>query len=291
LNELGSEPNDYDKHFKLMADIDLSGYVYDRAVIGGDVPFDPVLQGDPFTGVFDGHGHTISHLTIDGRDKMGLFAIVGMWGNGQISGLGHVTNLGIIDANIVGSRDIGGLAGENFGRITNCFCTGQINGSSDVGGLIGRNFGSVTSSYSTGSVSGNWSVGGLVGDNFDGSISTSYSMSTTIGDQHAGGLAGRNWHGTITMCFSTGAVSGNDNVGGLVGKNSVVRGTVLGFWDTASSGVPGSAGGIGATTAEMQNAETFLDAGWDFVDETDNGTDDIWWINEGQDYPRLWWEE
>ena len=28
----------------------------------------------------------------------------------------------------------------------------------------------------------------------------------------------------------------------------------------------------------------------DFVGETDNGTDDIWWIVEGQDYPRLWWE-
>lgn len=21
-----------------------------------------------------------------------------------------------------------------------------------------------------------------------------------------------------------------------------------------------------------------------------NGTDDIWWILEGKDYPRLWWE-
>jgi hypothetical protein len=21
-----------------------------------------------------------------------------------------------------------------------------------------------------------------------------------------------------------------------------------------------------------------------------NGKDDIWWILEGQDYPRLWWE-
>ena len=29
---------------------------------------------------------------------------------------------------------------------------------------------------------------------------------------------------------------------------------------------------------------------WDFVGETENGTDDIWWIDEGQDYPRLWWE-
>ena len=46
----------------------------------------------------------------------------------------------------------------------------------------------------------------------------------------------------------------------------------------------------GRTTAEMRTASTFIDAGWDFVDETENGTDDIWWILEGQDYPRLWWE-
>ena len=24
--------------------------------------------------------------------------------------------------------------------------------------------------------------------------------------------------------------------------------------------------------------------------ETGNGAEDIWWILEGQDYPRLWWE-
>jgi hypothetical protein len=40
----------------------------------------------------------------------------------------------------------------------------------------------------------------------------------------------------------------------------------------------------------MQSAGTFLGAGWDFVDETVNGTKDIWRILEGQDYPHLWWE-
>jgi hypothetical protein len=40
----------------------------------------------------------------------------------------------------------------------------------------------------------------------------------------------------------------------------------------------------------MQTTVTFLDAGWDFADETINGTEDIWWILEGQDYPKLWWE-
>ena len=51
-----------------------------------------------------------------------------------------------------------------------------------------------------------------------------------------------------------------------------------------------SDGDMSKTTAEMQTASTFLEAGWDFVDETDNGTEDIWWILEGQDYPHLWWE-
>jgi hypothetical protein len=49
-------------------------------------------------------------------------------------------------------------------------------------------------------------------------------------------------------------------------------------------------GGTGKTTAGMQMAKTFLDAGWDFRDETAHSTEDIWWIDEGKDQPRLWWE-
>jgi hypothetical protein len=37
-------------------------------------------------------------------------------------------------------------------------------------------------------------------------------------------------------------------------------------------------------------AAKFLTAGWDFVGETANGTEDLWWILEGKDYPRLSWE-
>jgi hypothetical protein len=40
----------------------------------------------------------------------------------------------------------------------------------------------------------------------------------------------------------------------------------------------------------MMDVQTYLAAGWDFVGETANGTEDIWWILEGQDYPRLSWE-
>jgi hypothetical protein len=40
----------------------------------------------------------------------------------------------------------------------------------------------------------------------------------------------------------------------------------------------------------MQIASTFLGVGLDFVNETVNGTEDIQWILEGQEYPRLWCE-
>jgi len=40
----------------------------------------------------------------------------------------------------------------------------------------------------------------------------------------------------------------------------------------------------------MQTASTFLNAGWDFVGEMENGTEDIWAICEGVDYPHLAWE-
>jgi hypothetical protein len=58
-----------------------------------------------------------------------------------------------------------------------------------------------------------------------------------------------------------------------------------------TSGHTMSYGGIGKTTAEIQTAATFLEAGWDFVEETDNGSENIWGIDEGQDYPGLWWED
>jgi hypothetical protein len=141
----------------------------------------------------------------------------------------------------------------------------------DVGGLVGQNAAEVTHCYSSGSVSGGACVGGLVGCHY-GRLSTA----------------------TVTRCYSTGPVTGSDSVGGLVGYNfqgyNFQGLTTASFWDTQTSGQAKSDGGTGKTTAEMQTASTFLQAGWDFIGETANGTEDIWWINEGKDYPRLWWE-
>jgi hypothetical protein len=260
LNELGAERDDYDKHFKLMADIDFSGYLHERAVIAPDM-IDSGLQheGKPFTGVLDGNGHIISNLTIEGHSFLGLF--------GYLDGDAIISNLSIEAADVNGISDfVGSLAGFNYGSIIGCCCTGDVSGNDRVGGLMGDNSiaGNITNCYSTVTVNGNEKVGGLVG----------YTK------------------GNVTMCYSTGMViSEGQNAGGLVGDRHLHYGIVTDcFWDIQTSSQATSAGGTGKTTAEMQTADTFLEAGWDFVDENDNGNEDIWWILEGQDYPKLWLE-
>ena len=187
---------------------------------------------------------------------------------------------------------VGGLAGKSgrAGGIQACYSNTTVSGKMVVGGLVGdTDFeSSITMSNSTGTVTGSEYVGGLVGWHGNGNISNCYSTSTVGGDSIAGGLVGWNF-GRIATSYSTGTVTGNVEVSGLVGNNDYGSVT-LSFWDLETSGWNFSAGSTGKTTAEMQMAGTFLEAGWDFVDETVNGTDDIWWILEGQDYPRLWWE-
>ena len=295
---LGETPNDYDKHFILTADIDLDPNlpgrkVFDKAVIAADTnDANWQFDGTSFTGVFDGNGHTITNLTISGKGYLGLF--------GQL-GLGAmISNLGLEAIDVNGTSDhIGGLAGYNKGHITKNYITGTIIGDDEIGGLVGDNLGHVTECCSTGLVSGGESVGGLVGDNYS-SITTSYSNCTVSGVENTGGLLGHNFSGRVTRCFSTGLVTGTEGVGGLVGDNDANVNNSLwddndanitdSFWDMETSTQPHSDGGTGKTTAEMQTAQTFLDAGWDFVGETDNGTEDIWSICEGTNYPRFVWQ-
>ncbi|MHC4071814.1 MAG: GLUG motif-containing protein [Planctomycetota bacterium] len=214
LNELGAEPNDYDKHFKLMADIDLSGFSYDAALIAPDTN-DATRRhdGTRFRGVFDGNGHTISHLTIEGGSYLGLF--------GRLQSDAEVKDLRVVDVNITSSGDlVGGLVGHNDGgAVTRCYSTGAVSGRGWVGGLVGINYGSIDISYSNSAVSGDDRIGGLIGDNRGGNITISYSTGTISGDEDVGGLVGYN-SGNITTSYSTGTVRGGDRVGGLVGHDS-----------------------------------------------------------------------
>jgi hypothetical protein len=188
-------------------------------------------------------------------------------------------------------NNVGGLVGANvWGEIRECEATGVvISAVNPSGGLVGYNDGPVHDCSAEGTVMGNGDVGGLVGINASqkGKITNCYAGGGLVnGNVKVGGLVGRNWGGAISRSYSYGRVSGEHSVGGLVGWGDGP--VAASFWDVVRSNQTTSAGGTGKTTTEMQTATTFLDAGWDFVDETANGTEDIWWILEGKDYPRLW---
>jgi hypothetical protein len=204
---------------------------------------------------------------------------------------------------VSGERSVGGLVGWTYGDdsdVTECSATGPVTGNYEVGGLIGWNMGVVERSFARGRVDGTSSVGGLVGLNvpwcpwghclYRCSVRNCYATAPVAGERRVGGLVGANVDSVIWASYSTGTVSADANAGGLVGENRGDGDVRASFWDTVTSGLDVSDGGTGKTTAEMQTAATFLEAAWDFVGETANGTEDIWWIDEGQDYPRLWWE-
>jgi len=192
------------------------------------------------------------------------------------------------NCSVSGNDDVGGLVGANAdGIITDCYTNGSVFGGFAAGGLVGANGGTVTDCYATGSVSQRQYIGGLVGWN-EGTVTGCYATGSVSGDMIVGGLVAYNGgSGTLTDCYATGSVSGDLGVGGLICSNN---GTVTDcFWDIENTGQTTSDGGTGKSTVEMKTLSTFTFAGWDFVNETVNGTDDIWTINENVDYPKHVW--
>ncbi|HOQ05586.1 MAG TPA: hypothetical protein PKY88_10280 [Anaerohalosphaeraceae bacterium] len=204
----------------------------------------------------------------------------------------------------------GHLAGGNSGRVFRCAASGSLTVSgTEGGGLIGINTGTVESSSADVNItlypgSSKYAfIGGLIADNGgpvlnccakgNGTAYLLYGPSYTC---RAGGLIGRS-NPNILHCYSTGQVRGipapQTILGGLVGEKAG-QGNIdepYSFWDIQTSGCTVSAVGTGKTTAEMKMRSTFLAAGWDFTNETDNGPYETWRLcTDGIDYPRLNWQ-
>jgi hypothetical protein len=202
----------------------------------------------PFTGTFDGLGHTISGLRINqplsNGDGIGLFGTVALGAS--------VRNTGV-SGSITGDYYVGGLVGYNNGTITNSYATATVVSDNYGGGLVGYNKGTISSSYANGSVTGStysYYLGGLVGRNNAATISDSHAdVVVTAGtdSQGLGGLVGYNDVGTISNSYATGNVTGgsrSSNLGGLVGDsfgitsitNSYANGRVTGTGEAHSVG-------------------------------------------------------
>ena len=318
MNAIGADPNDWDKHFKLRDDIDLAAFTGTSFnMIGYYIDY---YNKKPFSGIFDGNDHTIANFTYESNDSnyIGLFANL----------TGEIKNLGLLypDVNAGAGSYVGSQVGYNYsGKVINCFTQGGfVSGSGQIGGLVGSNGGTILNSFTDCNVSGTADyVGGLAGYNYMGSIlscyssgdvkadakyvggligysdwivSESYATGSVSGQDNVGGLVGYNQRtffstpsGTVAKCYAVGAVSGTNNFGGLIGFND--SGPVYSsFWDTQTTEQATSDGGMPRTTAQMQDPNTFLDAGWDFVGEYENGPNDDWAEPLGGGYPVLSWQ-
>lgn len=281
MNNIGLLPGRWSRNYVLMNNIVLSG------------PFNPIgryestLDYDAFSGTFDGQGHSISGLSV-ASGGMGLFSCV----------TGRVKNVELISPDVHGDDNVGSLIGFLYGSVVqNCRVEGgSVWGNDNVGGLVGNNYqGYLTHCYSNTSVSGNSKVGGLFGYSYFSETLYSYALGPVSGVDYVGGFAGRLNYGLTKDCYCCGLVSGGSNVGGFLGghtqaqepNGSYFDDVVACFWDVNTSGQSESAGGTRLSTVQMYDVNTYLDAGWDFVGETENGPSNDWAERPGGGYPIL----
>ena len=202
----------------------------------------------------------------------------------------------------IGISSISGFVGNNYGSI---YCSGSAMGITALdyqgaGGfaLYNRTGGIIRNCFSTGDVSGESYTGGFITTNY-GDIDNCYASGKVEGGQYCGGFAGEDHNGLINNCYASGPVISGDYSGGFVGRayrNCVIENC---FCDVTNSGLESGIGDalsdatdvVGKTSEGMITKATFIDAGWDFVGEDENGTDDVWRMCEdGVYYPKLAWE-
>ncbi len=194
----------------LGADIDLTDIEYEWLLVGNET--------NPYTGIFEGSGYTITGLTIN-QSSSGYVGLIG-----YLSSDGKVQNLTLENVSITGNYSVGGVVGRNNGTVTDCGVSGTVYGSSSgIGGVVGRNYGTVTACSVSGSVTGRiYNIGGVVGSNYGIVTDCSVSGSVTGYSESVGGVVGYN-SGTVTVCTASCSVSGvtgsSSYVGGVVGWN------------------------------------------------------------------------
>lgn len=233
-------------NFRLIEDIDLSGYA-DWNPIGDS-------GSSPFTGKFDGQGHSISNLNIDrpGENNVGLF---------KHTDGASIANVHLVHANVRGYAYVGGLVGDFSGsQLSGSSVSGTVAGHEAVGGIVGySDLSSIADSYSTGRVSGEPSAA----DEFGG-----------IAGYATFGVA----KGLIRNVYSNAVIHGSPNSGGLIGKADGYPTISNAYWDTETSGQStSSGGGEGHPALDMKHMATY--AGWDFTH--------VWGIVEGSTSPLL----
>ena len=172
---------------------------------------DSIGSGKPFTGCFEGKGHTITigadaagtntnlvpffknsgvihDLNVTGTVSVKTYfgSVVSSNGSG-----GYVIDCSSkADITVTGKGMVGGIAGQNYenGTIKDCLNAGDISANAeDAGGITGRNFGTISSSFTSGNVtlaaySNSTGYGGICAYNSGAITGTYYDRGQFPGD-------------------------------------------------------------------------------------------------------------
>ena len=189
----------------------------------------PIGTSNPYTGTFDGGGHTIKGLTVTTNDEYaGLFGWLGEAGTVK-----NVVMEGVQITKNHSSGFAGGVAGFSWGTIENCSVSGSVSGTVYVGGVVGAQIGgSITGCSSSATVKGTVDVGGVAGQtNSSATLTACYATGNVIieiaptKNISGGGLVGFNGGKGVRACYATGNVTstgsstGNVHIFGLLGDN------------------------------------------------------------------------
>ncbi|MDP9954365.1 hypothetical protein J2X97_000002 [Epilithonimonas hungarica] len=275
LKLLSESPQYWSKSFIQTQDIDAT-QTKDWNNGAGFLPIGrPTDLAPYFWGRYDGRRYAIKNLYINNQDLVytGLFSYTFC-----SSSTFDIQGINLVNADITGKSVVGGIVGLNYAYTKDCSVTGKIKGFNYVGGISGIQYYSVNNSFSYCQITGTNTVGGIVGIIYYGEITNSYSSSDLFGNSQIGGLAGDATSAVIRNSYARGKITGNSSLKGLL-SGDLSSSTVVtnSFWNKDISGIDTSVGGgSGLSAAEMLVKNTYTSNGWDFVDETINGTQNIW---------------
>ena len=172
----------------------------------------------PYTGTFDGQGHTIKGLYVNSASD----AYVGLFGCLEGAAVRNLT----VDGYVQGCNTVGGIAGyASNAAIENCSNHCSVTGSSTskIGGIAGLNFdgAKIIDCYNVGTIRNSnvyEACGGIVWGNA-GTVSNCYNVGTISGNVYDGEIVGSN-SGTVENCYylagtNLTAVGRNDSSGNI----------------------------------------------------------------------------
>ena len=210
-----------------------------------------VYFGDFFAGTFDGCGHTISGLNVQGSTaNQGLFAAINK---------ATIRNLNVSGTVSCGTKNyVGGIVGKvQAGTIENCSFSGSVTGGYTggiAGGLNGNNV-TISGCANFAVVTGT-TAGGILGYwKNTAAIRDCYNTGSVIGSAKAGGIVGQLNKGTIDNCYSIGDIGGKaSQKGGIFAFSSA---TVKNCYYTLPEAE--TLGGTAAAAAHITSPEGLAD--------------------------------